>query len=168
MKKLIKPVLAGILAITSVGVFAQGYTDEKVEDVIDSMDSGTDRKISFQEFFDGSFTDNNDSFDVNKDGYITSGEIVIEIKEDLVQTIQEMRRQGVSEKNINRTIANELRTAEREAAKLIKKMDLDKDGLVEPAEITLYQKKQFNTLDKNKDGVISRKDVKSKGWPIRQ
>ena len=168
MKKLIKPLLAGILTITSVNVFAQGYTSEKIDDVIDTMDQGTDQKITFTEFFDGSITNNNDSFDVNKDGYITSGEIVLEIKEDLIQTINEMRKQGVSETDITRTIASELNTAEKEAEKLIKKMDLDNDGLVEPAEINIYQRNKFDTLDKNNDGIISRKDSKSSGWPIRQ
>ena len=169
MKKLVRPLLASALVIASAGVFAQSYTEEKVDTLIRSMDDSGDDRVGFQEFYEASITDNNDSFDVNKDGYITAGEIVIEIKEDLVQTINEMRKQGVSEANINKTIAKELRTAEKEAALLIKKMDTDGDNLVEPLELKSFERKQFDKLDKNHDGMISRQDVKrAKGFPIHQ
>jgi len=168
MKKLVRPLLTSALVVASAGVFAQGYTTDKIDKMIYVMDDAGDKTVNFQEFFEETVTDNNDSFDVNHDGYITSGEIVLEIKEDLIQTIKEMRKQGVSEKNINKTIAKELRTAEREAAALIKKMDTDGDNLVEPSELVAFKHKQFDALDKNHDGVISRKDVKrAKGYPIR-
>ena len=159
MKILIKPIVATTLVMVSVSVYAQGYTVKKNADTIRSMDDNGDKKVNFQEFFEETVTDNNDSFDVNKDGYITSGEVVLEIKEDLVQTINEMRKQGVSEKDINKTIANELNTAEKEAEALIKKMDADGDSLVEPEELKAYKKKQFDALDRNDDGLITSSDA---------
>jgi len=169
MKKIVKLLLASALMIAVSGVNAQSYSGAKVKKYINQMDDSGDKKVTFQEFFEQSVTDNRDSNDVNRDGYITEGEIVLEIKEDLVQTINEMRKAGVSEKNINKTIAKELNTAEREAAALIKKMDTDGDNLVEPGELEAYKRKQFDALDINDDGVISRKDIKkTKGFPIRQ
>jgi Ca2+-binding EF-hand superfamily protein len=169
MKKLVKPLLASALIIAVSGVNAQSYSGAKVKKYINKMDDSGDSKVTFQEFFEQSVTDNKDSNDVNRDGYITEGEVVLEIKEDLVQTINEMRKAGVSEQNINKTIANELNTAEKEAAALIKKMDTDGDNLVEPSELEAFKRKQFDALDINDDGVISRKDIKrTKGFPIRQ
>ncbi|MCK4843158.1 MAG: EF-hand domain-containing protein [Methylococcales bacterium] len=169
MKKLIKPLIASALVIATSGVYAQSYSGAKVKNIVRSMDDSGDRKVNFQEYFEASVTDSNDSFDVNHDGYITEGEIVLEIKEDLIQTIKEMRKQGVSEKDINKTIAKELNTAEKEAARIVKKMDTDGDHLVEPSELEAFKHKQFNALDRNHDGVISRQDIKrKKGWPIRQ
>ena len=169
MKILVKPLIASVLVIASAGVCAQSYSGSKVKKIINSMDDSGDKKVGFQEYFEETVTDNDDSFDVNKDGYITAGEVAIEIKEDLVQTIKEMRKQGVSEENINKTIAKELNTAEKEAEAIIKKMDTDGDNLVEPSELEAFKHKQFDALDKNHDGSISRKDVKkTKGFPIRQ
>ncbi len=162
MKILIKPLVATTLILASAGVCAQGYSVKKNADTIKSMDDNSDNKVNFKEFFEETVTDNNDSFDVNKDGYITSGEVILEIKEDLVQTINEMRKQGVSEKDINKTIANELNTAEKEAEALIKKMDSDGDSLVEPSELKAYKKKQFDALDKNDDGLITSSDAGKK------
>jgi len=167
MNIVIKSLLTSTLLVMVSGVGAQSYTEEKVGKMIGSMDDSVDSKVSFKEYFEATVTDNSDSNDVNKDGYITAGEVVLEIKEDLVQTINEMRKQGVSENNINKTIANELNTAEREAAALIKKMDKDGDNLVEPSELEAYKHKEFDALDANHDGVISRADVKrKKGYPI--
>ncbi len=171
MKRLVKPLIASTLVIAAAGVNAETYYNEKLDDLIYEMDDNGNRSVNFQEFFEESVTDNDDSFDVNKDGYVTAGEVVIEIKEDLVETIHELRKLGVSEENINKTIAHELETAEAEAAKIIKKMDTDGDHLVEPEEFKAYKKKRFRALDRNRDGLISEKDkkrVKTKGWPIRQ
>ena len=168
MKKLVKPLLASALIIAVSGAYAQSYSGTELKKQINRMDDSGDKKVTFQEFFEQSVTDNRDSNDVNRDGYITAGEIVLEIKEDLVQTINEMRKAGVSEADINKTIAKELNTADKEAAALIKKMDTDGDQLVEPDELEAYKKKQFDALDKNNDGVLSRKDIKkTKGFPIR-
>lgn len=161
MKKIILSLitLSSFLAINTST--AQSFTEDKVKALIEEMDDNSDTKINFEEFYEEKVTDNKDSLDSNRDGYITSGEIVLEIKEDLIQTIKEMRKQGVSEKAINKTIANELKTAEKEAAALIKKMDADKDQLVEPEEIKAYQRKQFKKLDVNSDGIISGLDTPS-------
>jgi Ca2+-binding EF-hand superfamily protein len=172
MKVFIKPLIASTLIIASSSVFSQGYSGQQVKKAINTMDDNMDNKVGFQEYFEETFTDNKDSFDVNRDGYITSGEIVLEIKEDLVQSILEMRKQGVSEKNINKTIASELKMAEKEAEALIKKMDTDGDNLVEPNEIDAYKRKQFDNLDKNDDGFISSSDTgksdskPSKGYSV--
>ncbi len=172
MKILVKPLIASALVIAASGVNAQSYSGEKVDDLIYSMDETGDKAVNFKEFYDESVTFNEDSLDVNKDGYISEGEIVIEIKEDLAKTIKELRKQGVSEKNIKKTIKSELRTSEAEAAKILKKMDTDGDHLVEPEELLAYEQKQFRKLDRNRDGVISKLDVqkqekkKYKGWPI--
>lgn len=174
MKILVKPLIASALVIATAGVNAQSYSGEKVNDVIYDMDDNGNRSVNFQEFYEDNVTYNDDSLDVNKDGYISEGEIVIDIKEDLAQTIKELRKLGVSEANIKKTIRNEIKTSEAEAAKILKKMDTDGDQLVEPDEILAYQKKQFRKLDRNRDGVISKVDIKkeekkkSKGWPIRQ
>lgn len=169
MNTVIKSLVASTLVLVVSGVAAQGYTAEKVGKMIASMDDSGDSKVGFNEYFEATVTDNSDSNDVNKDGYITAGEVVLEIKEDLIQTIKELRKQGVSEENINKTIANELNSAEKEAAALIKKMDLDGDNLVEPSELKAYKRKQFNKLDRDHDGVVSRKDVKGrKGFPVHQ
>ena len=170
MKVFIKPLIASTLLIASSSVYAQGYSGQQVKKSINTMDDNMDNKVEFQEYFEETFTDNNDSFDVNRDGYITSGEIVLEIKEDLVQSINEMRKQGVSEKDINKTIASELKMAEKEAEAMIKKMDTDGDKLVEPEEIDAFKRKQFDKLDKNQDGFISSSDTDkskpSKGYSV--
>ncbi|MCK5829071.1 MAG: EF-hand domain-containing protein [Methylococcales bacterium] len=161
MKKLLKPLIASTLLIACSSVYAQSYSADRVNKTLNIMDDNKDNKVKFDEYFEETFTDNKDSFDVNKDGYITSGEIVLEIKEDLIQTINEMRKQGVSEKNINKTIANELKTAEKEAEALIQKMDADGDNLVEPNEIKKFKQAQFDALDKNNDGALSSSDIGS-------
>lgn len=169
MKKLVKPLIASVLVIFATGAVAQSYSEDKVNKIIRTMDDNADKTVGYQEYFEETVTDSIDPLDTNRDGYVTSGEIVIEIKEDLVESIAEMRKQGISEQDINKTIAIELGTAEKEAADLIRKMDSDGDNLVEPEEFSAYKRKQFDALDKNKDGVISRKDVrKSKGFPIHQ
>jgi len=174
MKILVKPLIASALLIVASGVNAQGYSGDKVNDVIYSSDETGDKAVNFKEFYDENVTYNTNSLDVNKDGYISSGEIVIDIKEDLAATIAKMRELGVSEKNIKKTIASELRTADAEAAKILIKMDADGDQLVEPEELLAYQEKQFRKLDRNRDGVISKLDIKKKekkkyaGWPISQ
>ena len=176
MKLLIKPLIASALVIAASGVNAQSYSGEKVDDLIYEMDDNGNKSVNFQEFYEESVTDNDDSFDVNKDGYITSGEVLLEIKEDLIQTIKELRKQGVSEKNINKTIASEFETAEAEAERIIKKMDADGDNLVEPEELKAFKRRQFRAMDRNRDGVISKEDIKkvkktktkTKGWPIQQ
>lgn len=174
MKILVKSLIASALVITTAGVNAQSYSGEKVNDVIYDMDDNGNRSVNFQEFYEEKVTYNDDSFDVNKDGYISEGEIVIEIKEDLAKTIKELRKLGVSEANIKKTIRSEIKTSEAEAAKILKEMDADGDHLVEPDELLAYQKKQFRKLDRNRDGVISEVDIKKeekkkrKGWPISQ
>jgi len=174
MKILVKPLIASALLIAVSGVNAQGYSGDNVNNVIYNSDETGDKAVNFKEFFDENVTFNTNSLDINKDGYISEGEIVIDIKEDLAETIKKLREIGVSEKNIKKTIASELRTADAEAAKILIKMDADGDQLVEPEELLAYQKQQFRKLDRNRDGVISKLDIKKKekkkyaGWPISQ
>jgi len=174
MKILVKPLIASALVIAVSGVNAEGYSAENVNEVIYNADETGDKAVNFKEFYDENVTYNTNSLDVNKDGYISSGEIVIDIKEDLAATIKKLREHGVSEKNIKKTIASELRSADAEAAKILIKMDADGDQLVEPEELLAYQQREFRKLDRNRDGVISRIDIKKKekklykGWPISQ
>jgi Ca2+-binding EF-hand superfamily protein len=173
MKKLLKPLIASALVLAVSGVHAENFTGAKVKKFVRIMDDNGDRKVNFQEFYEETVSDNRDSLDTNYDGYITAGEVVIEIKEDLIETIAEMRKLGVSEENINKTIANELEMAEKEAEAIIKKMDTDGDNLVEPEEFLAYKKRQFRAMDRNRDGVISNTDIKKekvkrkKGFPIQ-
>jgi len=138
------------------------------------MDDNGNRSVNFQEFYEDKVTYNDSALDVNKDGYISEGEVVIEMKEEIADSIKEMRKHGVSEKNIKKTVRRELKSVEADASEILKKMDADGDHLVEPSELVAYQKKQFRKLDRNRDGVISSEDIKkiektkSKGWPIRR
>jgi len=167
MKTFIKPLVASALIITSVGIYAQGYSGYKIKKIISSMDDNSDKKIGYEEYYMETAIENKDPLDENNDGYITEGEVVNEITEDLIETINEMRKAGVSEKDINKTIAQELNSAEKEAAAIVKIMDTDGDHLVEPEEYDAYNFKQFNALDKNHDGFISKDDIKrSSGYPI--
>jgi len=173
MKILVKSLIASALVITTAGVNAQSYSGEKVNDMIYEMDDNGNRSVNFQEFYEDKVTYNDSSLDVNKDGYISEGEVVIDIKEDIAATIKQLRKFGVSEKNIKKTVRSELNSVEADAAKILKKMDADGDHLVEPDELLAYQKKQFRKIDRNRDGVISGADIartkeKSKGWPIHQ
>lgn len=172
MKRLIKPLIVTTLLIASSNSYALGYSAEKLEDMIERMDGDNDDKIKFKEYFKNTFTKNSDSYDVNQDGYITSGEIVLEIKEDLLQTIAEMHKQGVSEEDINKTMESELDSAKKEAEAMIDKMDTDGDNLVEPDEIKAFKQKQFDALDRNHDGALSELDtgkvdyIPAKGYNI--
>ena len=162
MKILIKPLAATVLILASSSVFAgDSYSVAKLKEIVCSMDDNADKKINFKEFFEASVTDNNDSYDVNKDGYITAGEVALEMKEDLVDTVKELQKHGVSEKNTNATIVKELNSIDKEAAAIIKAMDSDGDHLVEPNELKAYKQQQFKKLDKNQDGVISKSDLTS-------
>ncbi len=163
MKNLTKSILATALIISaSSAIAAEGYSIAKIKEMVCNMDDNTDKKINFKEFFEANVTDNNDSYDVNKDGYITAGEVALEMKEDLVDTINELRKHGVSEENTNATIESELNAIESESAAIIATMDTDGDNLVEPEEIKAFQKQKFAELDKNKDNLISKKDLTSK------
>lgn len=90
MKILVKPLIASALVIAVSGVNAQGYSGEKVNDIIYNSDETGDKAVNFKEFYDENVTFNSNSLDINKDGYITSGEIVIDIKEDLALTIKKI------------------------------------------------------------------------------
>jgi len=162
MKTFIKPLAATVLILASSSIFAaDSYSVTKLKEIICSMDDNADKKISFKEFFEASITDNNDSYDVNKDGYITAGEVALEMKEDLIDTIKELQKHGVSEKNTNATIEKELNAIDKESEAIIKAMDTDGDNLVEPNELKAYKQQQFKKLDKNQDGVISKSDLTS-------
>ena len=160
-----------MIIASSSAVMAQSYSEEKAKAIVTEMDDNADKKVDFQEFYQESVTDNQDSYDSNHDGYITSGEVALEIKEDLIDTVTEMNRLGVSEHDADLTIVNTLNTVEQRADAIVKQMDSDGDNLVEEEELKAYQRKQFDALDKNKDGFLSAADVekksKHKGFPIR-
>ncbi|NOQ36459.1 MAG: hypothetical protein GQ569_11305 [Methylococcaceae bacterium] len=163
MNKIIKPLIASAILIASSNVvYADSYSAEKLKEILTSQDDDCNEKVSFQEFFEETVTDNNDSYDVNKDGYITAGEVALEMKEDLVDTVNELNKHGVSEEAATKTITKELNSIAKESALIIKKMDSDGDNLVEPEELKAYQRKQFNKLDANNDGVITAADINKK------
>ncbi len=159
--------LLSFLSTVSTHTFAES----DVAEMVGKMDDNADKKIDFKEFFEDTVTDNQDSYDVNHDGYITAGEVALELKEDLVETVAEMNRIGVSEKNADATIVKSLSSIEKRSEAIVKQMDTDGDNLVEADELEAFKHKQFDALDKNKDGVISSADLvkkpQHKGFPIR-
>ncbi len=174
MKVLISSLLATSFAVISPSVLAKGYATDEMKERVSEMDDNSDQKITFKEFFQESVTDNVDFFDRNKDGYITEGEVANEITEDLQETVEEMNELGVSEKNINKTIVKTLKSIDKRAEAIVDAMDKDGDNLVEANELRAYQRKKFNKLDTNNDGVISKADLvekkksKYKGYPIHR
>lgn len=163
MKKIIKPLIASAIIIASTSVvYADTYSADKLKKVLSSQDDDCNDKVSFEEFFEETVTDNSDSYDVNKDGYITAGEVALEMKEDLIDTVNELNKHGVSESATNKTIIKELNSIAKESELIIKKMDTDGDNLVEPEELKAYKRKQFDQLDANSDGVITTSDINKK------
>ncbi|MBT4146570.1 MAG: hypothetical protein HOE45_06790 [Gammaproteobacteria bacterium] len=75
-----------------------------------------------------------DEYDQNKDGYITSDEVKVELREDAIAKAIKMQRQGKSQKAIDQVIMNMEDSVEQDAEKIIDKLDTDGDELVEPEE----------------------------------
>ncbi|WP_349431202.1 hypothetical protein Q9L42_013005 [Methylomarinum sp. Ch1-1] len=172
MKVLISSLITGsIMVASSSSVLAQSYAEDEAKEIVRKMDDNADKKVDFKEFYQQEVTDNQDSYDVNRDGYITSGEIELELKEDLIETVSEMNRVGVSEHDADVTITNTLNSVEQKSEQIVKQMDEDGDGLVENDEIELFERKKFEALDRDKDGFLTAADVekksKHKGFPIR-
>ena len=155
MKSLIKPLIASaIIIVSSSAVHAASYSEDKLNNIISSQDDDCNEQVNIKEF-----TEDKSAYDQNQDGYITSNEIAIELEEGLEDTIKELRKHGVSETNINKTVTSELKSINKESAALIKKMDTDGDSLVEPEELEAFKEAQFEKLDKNRDGIISSSDT---------
>ena len=74
-------------------------------------------------------------YDQNKDGYITSDEVEVELREDAIDKVIQMQKQGKSQKAIDQVIMNMEDSIEQDAEKIIDKMDTDGDELVEPEEM---------------------------------
>ncbi|NYT47375.1 MAG: hypothetical protein H0A75_07180 [Candidatus Methanofishera endochildressiae] len=74
-------------------------------------------------------------YDQNKDGYITSDEVEVELREDAIEKAIKMQVQGKSQKAIDQVIMNMEDSVEQDAEKIIDKMDTDDDELVEPEEM---------------------------------
>ncbi len=158
MKLLITPLIVSAIVMSSSNlVYAESYSADKLNKLIILEDDNCNDQIDIIEF-----TDTKSAYDQNQDGYITTNEVAIKMEEDLEKTVNELRKHGVSETNINKTVTSELNSIDKESAALIKKMDSDNDGLVEPEELEVFKEKQFEQLDSNKDGVISSSDLKSK------
>jgi Ca2+-binding EF-hand superfamily protein len=158
MKSLIKPLIASaIIIVSSSVVHAASYSEDKLKNIINSQDDDCNEQVNIKEF-----TKDKSSYDQNQDGYITRNEIAIELEEGLEETIKELKKHGVSETNINKTVTSELKSISKESAVLIKKMDLDGDSLVEPEELEAFKEAQFEKLDKNRDGVLSSSDTTKK------
>lgn len=158
MKLLIKPLIASAIIIASSSVVhAESYSEDKLKNIISSQDDDCNEQVNIKEF-----TEDKSSYDQNQDGYITSNEVAIELEEGLEETIKELRKHGVSEVNINKTVTSELKSINKESTALIKKMDSDGDGLVEPEELEVFKEAQFEKLDKNRDGILSSSDTAKK------
>lgn len=165
-----KPLIATAIIIASTAIYAESYSEDQIKEMVSSQDDNNDQQVTFNEYYEDTVVDNTDSYDNNNDGYITSGEIAAEMREDLSETINELRKHGVSEADANKTITNELNSIDTESEAMLQRMDADCDNLVEPGELKAFQRQQFNKLDKNKDGVISQADIKkfpSKGFGYR-
>jgi Ca2+-binding EF-hand superfamily protein len=163
MKSLLKPLLASVVLIgSSYVVFAESYSQETLNEMIRTQDDNENKKISRAEYLDEALADTEDALDLNHDGYITSNEVAIELKEGIIDTVEALRKQGVSEEKITKMVTSNLNSAQKESEAIVKKMDADKDGLVEPEELKSYQNKKFDALDKNHDGNLSAKDLKVK------
>lgn len=158
MKLLLTPLITSVIIIASSNfVYAASYSEDNLKDIISSQDDNCNEQIDIQEF-----TEDKSAYDQNQDGYITRNEVAIELEEDLEKTVNELRKHGVSETNINKTVTSELKSIDKEAAALIKKMDADGDSLVEPEELEAFKEAQFEKLDKNRDGVLSSSDISKK------
>lgn len=163
MKKMITPLIASAIALASANIYAADtYSQEKLKEMVERQDDDCNEKVTFEEYFEDTVTDNSDSLDVNKDGYITAGEVALEMKEDLIDTVKQLQELGVSETDANKTITKELNAIDKESELIVKKMDSDGDNLVEPEELEKYKRKEFDKLDTNRDGVLSKADA-SKG-----
>jgi len=155
MKSLIKPLIASAIIIASSSVVhATSYSEDKLKNIISSQDDDCNKQVNIKEF-----TEDKSSYDQNQDGYITRNEVAIELEEGLEKTVKELKKHGVSETNINKTVTSELKSINKESAALIKKMDADGDSLVEPEELEAFKEAQFEKLDKNRDGVLSSSDT---------
>ena len=76
-----------------------------------------------------------EEYDQNKDGYITSDEVEVELREDAIDKAIQMQKQGRSQKAIDKVIMNMEDSVEQDAEKIIDKLDTDHDELVEPEEM---------------------------------
>ncbi|MDQ7090665.1 MAG: hypothetical protein Q9M50_08470 [Methylococcales bacterium] len=158
MKSLITPLIVSVLVIASPAtVYANSYSEDKLNEVIAVDDADCNDEVNIREF-----TQTKNQYDQNKDGYITANEVRTELVENLGETVTELKKHNISENNINKTVTSELKGINKKSAAIIKKMDTDKDGLVEPEELENFQEKQFGNLDRNRDGVISKSDKKTK------
>jgi len=169
---LLRLLIASALITTSTTILAESYGESQMQKMVGKMDDNADKKINFKEFYEGTVKESPETYDINHDGYITSGEVKQEMTEEVIETVEEMNRLGVSEKNADATISKMLNAIDSKAEAIVKQMDFDHDNLVEANELKAYERKQFKALDKNKDGVLSAADSKTtsvyKGFPIRR
>lgn len=171
MKLLTSSLISGFMLITSPLVWAESYEETEVKEMVEEMDDDFDKKVDFKEYYQETVTDNVSSYDVNRDGYITEDEVEHELTEELMETVYEMNRIGVSDHDEDMTVTKTLNEMDKKAKEIIRQMDSDHDNLVENDEIEEFRHKQFEALDKNKDGFLSEADLektsKHKGFPIR-
>ena len=171
MKTITSSLITGFMIVASPMVVGQSYEETKVKEMVLEMDDNSDKKVDFKEYYQETVTDNVSSYDVNRDGYITEDEVEHELTEELMETVNEMNRLGVSDHDEDMTVTKALTTMDKKAKDIVKMMDTDHDNLVENDEIEAFQRKQFNALDKNKDGFLSEADLdkkpQHKGFPIR-
>ena len=76
-----------------------------------------------------------DEYDQNKDSYITADEVEVELREDAINKVIKMQKQGLSKADTDKVIMQMEDSIEEDAEAIIDVLDKDGDELVEPEEI---------------------------------
>ncbi len=77
-------------------------------------------------------------YDQNHDGYISNAEVEVELREDAIVRAITMQKSGASEKAVDAVIMDMEDSLSKDANDILKAMDKDRDGLVEPSEVNTF------------------------------
>jgi len=106
-------------------------------------------------------------YDQNGDSYITADEVEVELREDAIDKVIAMQKQGKSKQEIARVIRDMEDSIEFDAETIINILDTDGDELVEPEELKNRMKKRLQKqakiavadYDQNGDAYITADEV---------
>jgi len=106
-------------------------------------------------------------YDQNGDSYITADEVEVELREDAIDKVIAMQKQGKSKQEIARVIRDMEDSIEFDAETIINILDTDGDELVEPEELKNRMKKRLQKqakiaiadYDQNGDSYITADEV---------
>jgi len=106
-------------------------------------------------------------YDQNGDSYITADEVEVELREDAIDKVIAMQKQGKSKQEIARVIMDMEDSIEFDAETIINILDTDGDELVEPEELKNRMKKRLQKqakiaiadYDQNGDSYITADEV---------